>query len=113
MKWLIPFVINAVALLVADYLIKGIYLSGIGPAILAAVALGLINTLIRPVLIVLTLPLSLLTLGLFILVINAITFGLASLLVPGFHVDSFGAAFLGAILTSIVSWFLNMLLRDR
>ena len=113
MKWLIPFVLNAVALLIADYLIKGIHLSGIGPAILAAVALGLINTLIRPVFILLTLPLSLLTLGLFILIINAITFTLASLLVPGFHVDSFGAAFLGAILTSIVSWFLNMLLKNR
>lgn len=113
MKWLLPFVLNAVALLAADYFLDGIHLSGIGSAILAAVALGLVNTLIRPVLILFTLPLSMLTLGLFILVINAVTFSLASLLVPGFRIDTFGAAFFGAIITSIVSWVLNMLFTEK
>lgn len=113
MNWLVPFVINAVALLAADQILKGIHLSGIGSALLAAVAIGLVNTLIKPVLILLTLPLSVITLGLFILVVNAITFLLAALLVPGFEVSTFGGAFWGAILTSTVSWFLNILFKDR
>jgi putative membrane protein len=112
LKWLVSCAVNAAALIVADWLLKGIYISGFFSAFLAALVLGVVNTLIRPVLILLTLPLTAVTLGLFIFVINAVTFGLAAWLVPGFHVYSFGGAFWGAIITSLVSWILNGLVNS-
>ncbi|HBV97232.1 MAG: membrane protein [Peptococcaceae bacterium BICA1-7] len=113
MKWLITLAVNSAALLVADWLLRGMEISGVLWAVIAAVVLGVVNTLIRPVLLVVTLPLTAITLGLFIFIINAITFTLAALLVPGFHVYSFGGAFWGAIITSLVSWLLNGLVSDR
>lgn len=107
MRWLITLLLNGLALLAADYLIAGIQIKGIFSALLAALVLGLINTFIRPVLVVLTLPITLLTLGLFIFIINAFGFIIASWIVPGFTVYSFWGAFWGAILTSIISWLLN------
>ncbi len=82
-------------------------------ALLAALALGLVNTFIRPVLLVLTLPVTFFTLGLFILVVNALAFVIASWFVPGFTVYSFWGALLGAVITSIVSWILNGILNLR
>jgi len=113
LRWLITLAVNSAALLVADWLLRGIYISGFLSAVIAAVVLGAVNTLIRPVLLVVTLPLTAITLGLFIFVINAVTFTLAAFLVPGFHVYSFGGAFWGAIITSLVSWVLNGLVNDR
>ncbi|MFZ5644853.1 MAG: phage holin family protein [Bacillota bacterium] len=110
MKWLISLTINSAALLLADWLLDSIYISGVLWAIIAALALGIINTLIRPVLILITLPITALTLGLFIFVINTLTYALAAFLVPGFHVFSFGGAFWGAIITSLVSWVLSRLI---
>lgn len=113
MKWILSLVLNAVALLVADWLLDGIMISGFFWALVAALMLGLVNTLIRPVLIMITMPLTVVTLGLFIFVINAIAFALAAFLVPGFHVYTIGGAFFGAIVTSLVSWVLNQLLNPR
>lgn len=107
MKWLVTLALNGVALLIADYLIPGFQIRGILPALLAALALGLVNTFIRPVLLLLTLPITLFTLGFFIFVVNAFAFLIASWLVPGFTVYSFWGAFWGAIVTSLISWILN------
>ena len=82
----------------------------IGAALVAALLLGLVNTLIRPLLLLLTLPVTVLSLGLFIFVINGLMFWLVAQLVDGFHVDSFWSAILGALLYSVISWALSTLL---
>jgi putative membrane protein len=79
----------------------------------AGLVLGLINAVVRPVLLVLTLPLTLVTLGLFLLVLNALCLWLTSALVKGFTVHGFWAAFFGALIVSVVSWLLNAFLSDR
>jgi putative membrane protein len=79
----------------------------------AALVLGLVNTIIRPVLVVLTLPVTLVSLGLFILVINALLFWFVANLVEGFHVAGFGSAFVAAILYSVISWALSTLLLNK
>jgi putative membrane protein len=100
--------INLVALVVAGSLIPGIRIQSIGMGIVAAGILGIVNAVIRPFVLILTLPINLLTLGLFTLVINAAMLKLVADVVPGFVVDSFSAAFLGAILISFISWLLNI-----
>ncbi|CAJ0791590.1 hypothetical protein LMG7141_02533 [Ralstonia condita] len=113
MRLLAVWVINALALLLVAYLLKGIHINGFGSALIAALVLGLVNTLIRPVLVILTLPVTLLTLGLFIFVINALLFLFVGNLLAGFQVASFGAALLGSILYSVISWLLSgLLLRE-
>jgi putative membrane protein len=100
--------INLVALVVAGSVIPGIRIQSIGMGIVAAGILGIVNAVIRPFVLILTLPINLLTLGLFTLVVNAAMLKLVADVVPGFIVDSFGAAFLGAILISFISWMLNI-----
>ena len=87
--------------------------SSFGAALLAALILGLVNTIIRPILILLTLPATLLTLGLFIFVINGLLFWAVGSFWPGFHVAGFWAGFFGAIVYSIISWLLSSLLMPR
>ncbi len=110
MRFLVRLLLNAVAILVAAWLVPGFELSGTGAALAAGALLGLVNVLIRPVLLVLTLPFTLVTLGLFIFVVNAICVGLTAALIPGFSIVSYWAAFLGALVVSVVSWILNGLL---
>ena len=110
MRLLAVWVINALALLLVAYLLKGIHVNGFGSALIAALVLGLVNTLIRPILVILTLPVTLLTLGLFIFIINALLFLFVGNLLAGFQVASFGAALLGSILYSVISWLLSRLL---
>ena len=112
MGFLLRVLINAAALWVAASLIPGIELVGLGPTLLAALVLGLINAIVRPVLIFLTLPITLLTLGLFIFVLNAFCLWLTSRLVPGFDVHGFAAAFFGALVISAVSWLLTAFVSD-
>ncbi|MDD2443807.1 MAG: phage holin family protein [Desulfotomaculaceae bacterium] len=107
MKWIFTLLLNGMALLAADYLVPGFEIKGFFTALLAALVLGLVNTLVRPVIVFLTLPITVLSLGLFILIVNAFAFTIASWLVPGFTVYSFWGAFWGAIITSLVSWFFN------
>lgn len=111
MSWITMILLNALALVLADFLVTGIRIDGFIPALLAGLSLGLVNTIVRPVLMLFTLPFTILSLGLFILVLNAITFGLAAFLVPGFHVFSFGGAFWGALVTSIIGWILNLIFK--
>lgn len=98
----------------AAQIVPGITLRGkpLWPALLAGLVLALINAVVRPVLKIVTLPLALLTLGLFLFVLNAFCLWLTSAVVPGFDVDSFRAAFLGALLISVVSWALTAFVSD-
>jgi putative membrane protein len=106
--FLLRWSINLLALVTAAVLIKGIRIQSIEMGILAAGFLGIVNAVIRPVVLVFTLPINLLTLGLFTLVINAAMLKLVSMVVPGFVIESFAAAFLGALIVSVVSWTLNI-----
>ena len=112
MGFVIRVLINAAALWVAAALIPGIVLRGLRYTLLAALVLGVINAIVRPVLVFLTLPITLLTLGLFIFVLNAFCLWLTARLVPGFEVRGFVAALLGAIVISIVSWLVNAFVSD-
>lgn len=107
MRFLARLVLNGLAIIIAAWLLPGIHIASPWAALLAGVILGFVNAIVRPVLFFLTLPLTLLTLGLFIFVLNAICFGLTALLVPGFSVDGFFPAVFGALLVSVVSWMLN------
>ncbi len=106
--FLLRWSMNLLALVVAAALVKGIRIQSIGMGILAAGLLGVVNAVIRPVALILTLPINLLTLGLFTLVINAAMLKLVSVGVPGLVIDSFSAAFFGALIISVISWVLNI-----
>lgn len=109
LRLLLVWLINALALLAVSYLMPSVQVSSFGAALVAALVLGLVNAVIRPVLVLLTLPATLLTLGLFIFVINGLLFlGVAHLL-EGFYVAGLWPAILAAILFSIVSWLLSAL----
>ncbi len=94
----------------AAYLVPGVHVANLWSALIAALVIGLINALIRPLILLLTLPVNILTLGLFTLVINALMFWLASSIAKGFDVSSFSAAFWGALVYWLVSWIANGLL---
>jgi putative membrane protein len=107
MRFLVRLFLNGVAILVAAWLVPGLQLDGPGSALLAGVILGFVNAIIRPVLFFLTLPFTLLTLGLFIFVLNAICLGLTAAVLPGFGIASYWSALLGAFVVTVVSWILN------
>jgi putative membrane protein len=100
--------INLLALVIAGSFINGIKIESLGTGIIAAGIFGVVNAVIRPVVLLLTLPINLLTLGLFTLVVNAAMLMLVSVLVPGFVIESFGSAFFGALVISLISWGVNM-----
>lgn len=111
MKLILRWLINAGTLLLLANFLPGMVVSGWYSALIAALIIGLLNAIIRPVLMVLTLPVNILTLGLFTFVINALLFWLASSVVKGFDVDGFGTAFLGALILTLVSWLVSALLK--
>ena len=113
MRLLLLWILNAVALLAVTWLLPSIQVSGFGTALIAALVLGFINTLVRPVLAILTLPITVLTLGIFYLVLNGLLFWLASALLPGFHVAGFWAAVFGAILYGVIAWALSALIPNQ
>ncbi|OGA04374.1 MAG: hypothetical protein A2W68_19220 [Betaproteobacteria bacterium RIFCSPLOWO2_02_64_14] len=110
MKLLVVWIINAVALLALPYVFDSIRIDGFYTALIAALILGLINAVIRPILVLLTLPLTLITLGLFIFVINGLLFWFVASFVKGFHVAGFWPAVFGAIVYSLISWAATALL---
>lgn len=110
MSLLLRWVASAAALLLVAYFVPGIGLDGVGAAFVAALVLGLINATIKPVLKLLTLPIRLLTLGLFTLVINAVLFALAAWLVPGFSADGVGAVFVGALAYGLLASLIGAVL---
>ncbi len=104
---LIRWIVITTAILLAAVILPGIHVESLAAALAAAAILGIINTFMRPVLLILTLPLTILTLGLFAFIINALMLLLVSAFVPGFKIDGFGWAFLGALLISVISWIAN------
>jgi putative membrane protein len=110
---LIRWMINALALILISQMIKGIQVDTILAAFVAAAVLGVINAVLRPILILLTLPITILTLGLFALVINGFMLYIAGTIVKGFHVSGFWPAVFGALFLSLISWIANAFINDR
>jgi len=104
-------ILNAVALLAVAYILPGIAVASFGSALIAALVLGLLNTLVKPVLVLLTLPITVITLGLFLLVLNALLFWFAGSVLKGFRVDGFWWAVIGALAYSVISGLLSMIVR--
>ena len=113
MRLLLTWIINAAALMALPFLMDSVQVTNIGTALIAALVLGLVNTLVRPLLVLLTLPVTLVTLGLFILVINALLFWFVAEVIEGFQVAGFWSAMGAAILYSIISWALSTLLLKK
>ena len=114
MKLLLVWVVNTLALIAVAYLMPSISVSSFGAALIAALVLGLVNTFVRPVLLLLTFPVTIITLGLFIFVLNALLFWLVGSFLEGFVVRGFWAALVGSVLYSVISWLLSaIVLRDR
>lgn len=109
LRLLLVWLINALALMAVAYLMPSIHVSSFGAALVAALVLGLVNAVVRPVLVLLTLPVTLLTLGLFIFVLNGLLFWMVGTWLEGFEVGGFWSGVLGAILFSLVSWALSAL----
>ena len=110
---LIRWIILTIAIIAASYILEGIHVSGFFSAFLAAAALGILNALFRPILLILTLPINILTLGLFTFLINALMLKIASGIIPGFEVHGFWTAVIGSLIISVVSWVLNSFVSDR
>jgi putative membrane protein len=109
LRWLVL----TAAVLTASWLLDGIRVSGIFPALLAAALLGILNAILRPLLILLTLPLNILTLGLFTFVINALMLMIVSVIIPGFDVRGFWTAVAGALIIGGTSWLLNRFIGSK
>jgi putative membrane protein len=107
MRLLLIWIVNTVTLFVLPHLLETVQVDSFTTALTAALVLGLVNTLIRPILLVLTLPITFLTLGLFIFVINGLMFWVVADIVPGFQVTSFIAAIVAAFVYSVISWLLT------
>jgi putative membrane protein len=113
MGLLLRWLILTVAIIIASYLLEGIHISGFFSAFFAAAILGILNALFRPVLILLTLPINILSLGLFTFIINAMMLKMVSGIIPGFEVHGFWTAILGSLVISVISWLLNSFISDR
>ena len=113
LRILAHWLVNALALLLIAYLYPGVQVESLPAALAAALVLGLVNVLIRPLIVILTLPVTLLTLGLFLFVINALLFWLVAELVQGFAVTGFAAALIGSILYSLITLVTSWLLFPR
>lgn len=112
MSIIINLIVSTIAVLATVYILPGVKISGFETAIILAIVLGIINTFIKPVLNLLTLPLTIITLGLFQLILNALLIILATFIVPGFVVDNFWWALLFALVLSIINGFLNTLRKN-
>ncbi|MBT1073873.1 phage holin family protein [Geobacter grbiciae] len=108
---ILKLIVNAVALFAVVRLVPGISIAGTGNLFVAALVLGFLNAVLRPIISFFTLPITVLTLGLFTLVVNGAVFALAAWIVPGFSVAGIGSAIVGALVFSVVSFVLNMIVR--
>jgi putative membrane protein len=114
MAWfLVHSLVLALALAITAHLVSGVHVDSWPALFIAGILLGVVNAVVKPVLAILTLPITVLTLGLFYLIVNGVCFALAAALSPGFRIDSFGSAILGALVLSIVSWLFGLLVRVR
>jgi putative membrane protein len=112
-RLLLTWLINAIALIALPYVFSSITVDSFVTALLVAIVMGFVNAIIRPILVILTLPATILTLGLFIFVINGLLFWAVGSFWPGFHVNGFWAGVFGAIVYSIISWILSAILMPR
>lgn len=110
---LIRWLILTIAIMITSYLLKGIEVSGFLSAFFGAAILGILNAFFRPILLILTLPVNILTLGLFTFLINAFVLKMASGLIPGFEVHGFWTALFGSLIISLVSWFLSSFINEK
>jgi len=106
-RFLMHWLSTALALFVCSRILPGVHVDSLQTLAVGSFVLGFINAIVRPILLILTLPITILSLGLFYFVINGIAFGLAAWIVPGFGVDSIGWAILGALVVSLISWFVG------
>ena len=113
MRFLTKVLVTAIAVYLAAYLLPGVTITDMKTTIIVALVLALLNTFIRPILIILTIPVTIITLGLFLLIINALMVKWASELVAGFHVDGWFSALLVSLIVSLVSFLLGRAVRDR
>jgi len=111
LAFVLKLIVNAVALFAVVRLVPGISVTGTGNLIVAALVLGFLNALLRPIIALLSLPVTVLTLGLFTFVVNGIVFALAAWIVPGFSVAGLWSAILGALVFSLISFVLNLIVR--
>ncbi len=109
---LIKWLCLTAAIMLTAYMVDGIQVAGFAHALGTAAVLGVLNVILRPILFILTLPINIMTLGLFTFIINALMLKIASGLIPGFSVTGFWAAVFGALIISVVSWILNALIQD-
>ena len=109
MRLLLVWLVNTAALLAVAYLMPSVTIASFTTALVAAAVLGLVNAVIRPILVLLTLPVTVLTLGLFIFVINGLLFWMVASFLEGFHVTGFWSSVIGAIVYSLISWLLSAL----
>jgi putative membrane protein len=112
MHLVIRLLINVLALIIVEYLVPGFYLANIWSAIVAAVVIGIVNTLIKPLIQFIALPLSIMTFGIAAFLINVSLLLIVSKIVPGFLISSFTTAIIASLVLSLVSWFLNKLARE-
>jgi putative membrane protein len=112
MRFLVHWLTTTLALAVAVWILPGLRVSDWWVLFIAALVLGLVNAIVRPILVILTLPITILTLGLFYLLVNGVAFALAAWVVPGFDVGGFWWAVLGALVVGLISWFIGMFTRE-
>ncbi len=110
---MIRWLLLTISIILTSHLIDGIYVRSFASALFAALVLGILNALFRPILLIITLPINILTLGLFTFVINALLLKMVSGVVPGFYVHGFFSAVFGSLLISLVSWLLSSFVNER
>jgi putative membrane protein len=110
---MIRWLLLTISIILTSYIIDGIVVTSFSSALFAALVLGILNALFRPILLIVTLPINILTLGLFTFVINALLLKMVSGIVPGFHVYGFFSAVFGSLLISLVSWLLSSFVNER
>ena len=109
----VRWIILAAAITIASYLLQGVKVSGVLPALEAAALLGILNAVLRPILIILTLPINILSFGLFTFIINAFLLKIVSVVIPGFDVQGFWTAIWGSLIITLVNWLLHAFINDR
>jgi putative membrane protein len=113
MQFVITWIVTALSLLITAYVVPGMSVDSASAAAVGAIVLGLVNAIVKPILVFFTLPLTILTLGLFLLVVNAMSLGLVGYFTPGFHINGFLPAVIGSIVLSLVSGFLGNVLNKE
>jgi putative membrane protein len=112
LRLILHWILSAIALILVSHLVPGFHVSGVIPALIAAVVIGLLNATVGLFVKIITLPLTILTLGLFLLVVNGLMILLASAVVPGFHVSGIGPAFWGAVILALLGMLIRAIVKD-